>query len=246
MTQIILEGTWARIEDTARNGDNVIIHYLRSHIGWKPVVPYDRKWALRHEDEHDMARLAATACDTIDVLLRYQANINEAGALGETPLHVAGGLHRNYSSIFDHLIMRGANIKATTSNGHTVLHALVMGDRDADYTLVTRLIIQYRIHRYARDKEGNTFLHLLASQPVSSVHKWMSEVSKHYDRSDFENSQLRNKAGRTPLEEAWYMSDRNGEVTQRWIDHAFSEAEEKMKMAKSARSSETRRKFETR
>ncbi|KAK6076959.1 ankyrin repeat protein [Seiridium cupressi] len=241
VTKAILEGTWVNLQHTASNGDGVIVHFLKSHIGWKPDVPYDRRWALRHEDERDMERLAATACDTIDVLLEHGADINEANATGDTPLHIAGGLHRNYSAIFDHLIQRGANVKATTKNGRTVLHALLMGDRDADYTLVTRLIRRHRLQPYARDKDRNTFLHLLLSHSVASFNKWMCEVAKHYKKADFEDDRLKNAAGRTPLGEADYLSGRHEEsddgiqsrdVERLWIDHAFDEAEQQRKPMK--------------
>lgn len=226
ITELLLEHAWVTIKDTARNGDGVITHHLKAHIEWKPVKPYHKRFILRHEEHHDMVRLADTACNTIDMLLQHQANINERGSRGWTPLHAASGLHQNYSSIFDHLVVCGANVKATTSDGYTVLHTLVMSDPGADHSLVTHLLKHQKLHRYARDKQGNTFLHHLCMSRVTSFGKWMAEVAKHYERSDFKDSRQCNKAGLTPFDAA--TSHRDKKTIQFWIDHAFDEAEEKL------------------
>ncbi|ETS73196.1 hypothetical protein PFICI_15141 [Pestalotiopsis fici W106-1] len=224
--RIMLKHTQARVEDTAANGDTAMVHFLRSHVHWRPAMAYDRRRVTSHEVEHSMALVASVACRTIDELVDHGAGIDTYGAGRMTPLHIACGLHCHLSSVFDHLIGRGANVKARTSRGHTLLHSLVMGDAEADFTLMTPLLKQYKIKRYARDNEGNTFLHLLVTQRLVLFGKWMSEAARHYKRSDFEDPKLRNHAGRTPLEEASFGSDANGEVTRFWIQHAFDERDE--------------------
>lgn len=230
ITKLLLSHACVQNGDTAHNGDGAISHHVKSHLGWKPIKPYDKRWILKHEELYDMERLATTACSTIDVLLEHGANIDQIGARGWTPLHVASGIHKNYSFIFNHLLTRGANVRARTTEGFTLLHTLVKGEREAEPTLLSLLIKQYKLHRYARDKAGNTFLHHLCSGHVVSLSKWMMEVAMYYKRDDFHDPRLQNMAGLTPLETA--TSDGDADIIQFWIDDAFHQTEVKQKQTR--------------
>ncbi|KAH6645258.1 ankyrin repeat-containing domain protein [Truncatella angustata] len=233
MVKEILEGAWVRFEDTTQDGDGAILHLLKSHMNWKPPKPYDKRLILHHEEQNDMIRIATTTCDTIDVLLQHHADIEERDASGRTPIHVAAGLHRHYSGILDHLVTCGANVRARSSDGCTALHALVMGDPGADHTLITHLIKHHKIDRFARDENGNTFLHKLVTCHVTPYHKWIFEASKHYSRQHW--SKYRNNAGESPMDvvrksalprEEWDAGQVVRSAREAWIDEAYKDKRE--------------------
>ncbi|KAF3017810.1 hypothetical protein E8E14_010302 [Neopestalotiopsis sp. 37M] len=224
--RIMLKYTQAGIKDTTVSGDTAMVHFLKSHVHWRPAMAYDRRQITSHEVQRSMAMIAGITCSILGKLVERGANINSYGEGRVTPLHVACGLHCHFSSVFDYLYTQGADVKARTSRGRNLLHSLVLGDAEADFTLITPFIQKLNIKRYAKDNDGNTFLHLLVTRRLTLFGKWMSQAAKHYKRTDFENPKYRNNAGRTPLEEASFSSEGNGEATRFWIRHAFDEREE--------------------
>ncbi|KAI0170156.1 ankyrin repeat-containing domain protein [Pestalotiopsis sp. NC0098] len=224
MVQTLLQYTEARVQHRSAIGDVALVHFLRSHLNWSPSFDIPERYVPSNEKNRSMMNAAGVSCEIIDELLRHGANMERAGiADGASPLHIACGLNRNFRQIFEFLLERGASIDSTTSRGHTLLHSLVMGDCHADYTLLEVLIEELKLKRFARDNDGNTFLHLLVTQRLESYGNWMKEAAKYFKRSDFDDPRGRNNAGRTPLEEASFGSDANAEITRFLLGHCYDE-----------------------
>lgn len=224
IVHILLKYTESSAQHVSTSGDVALVHFLRSHFNWWPSTNIHPRYVTSNELEHSMSHAAGISGKIIDELLRHDANMETAGSAdGATPLHIACGLHRNFRSIFELLLERGAKTDSKTSRGHTLLHSLVAGDSNADYTLLAVLIKKLKLKRFARDNDGNTFLHLLVTQRLVLYGKWMAEAAKYFKRSDFDDPRSRNNAGRTPLEEASFGSEANAEMTRFWLRHCYDE-----------------------
>ncbi|KAI0126731.1 ankyrin repeat-containing domain protein [Xylariales sp. AK1849] len=223
MTKLLLSGGCANANDTSHRGQSAIVHYLTSHVGWEPSHPYERRFVLSHELRYEMSDTAEITCKNIRLLFQFGADINSTGvsdSFRETPLHVAAGLHENFHYIFDELVQYGADTKAVTADGRTILHTLVQGDRHANPTRLTHFIKKLRIPRNAVDADGNTFLHYLCTSNMCTSPRWYKEVVKNYTQKDY---LIKNNANQTPVEMAKNNDDHMGMVVEGTIQSAFDE-----------------------
>ncbi|KAH8682716.1 ankyrin repeat-containing domain protein [Xylariales sp. PMI_506] len=223
LVKLLLEEKISEISSTSTLGEPIIAYHLKRYVGWEPKYPYEDYLILSHELRIDMERAATFTCESIQYLLDYGANINSTNPSHEAPLHIAIGLHRNYGSIFEFLLEKGANTNAITSDGHTLLHCLLQGDCQADHQLITRLIKGCRIPRNARDRSGSTFLHYLCTSTVNLSTKWIQEAVNNYKRSDWH---IKNKAKKKPLQLATAQDLAVGNLIAERMNRAYLELHE--------------------
>jgi ankyrin repeat protein len=89
----------------------------------------------------------------IDLLIKHNAKLEEPASGGRTPLHIAVTGHID---VVNHLIAKGANKEALTTENETPLHiAAINGKRD-----IVKSLISNSVNIDAVDSEGHTAVHL--------------------------------------------------------------------------------------
>jgi ankyrin repeat protein len=124
------------------------------------------------------ARSGKITIDRIDELLSWRADINavtvkDPGLDGYTPLMHYLASTRVDASIVQHLIKRGAAVRARSSYGHTPLSMVWCGSPDEDVRLqVAKMLIECGADPNSTNSSGETPLH------IASGHGTPDEVSQ--------------------------------------------------------------------
>ncbi|KAG1705627.1 hypothetical protein DVH05_003329 [Phytophthora capsici] len=174
----------------------------------------------------------------IDMLLRFQADVNACTQEGKTALHLSTS--DDAYEMAKHLLDAGANINAQDENGQTALHCCV---READL-LVTNLLLSRGANIDAKDTDGHTpltlavqrgnlivlqlFLNHYASVAtlerqdfggavlLLAVEYGREDVIRYLVENDYAPVTVRNTKGETPMHRAIYR--RNPELMELLLD----------------------------
>lgn len=92
-------------------------------------------------------------------LVQNGADVNEANAVRNTPLHYAAG--NVDAPMVDFLLSKGANVHAREQTGRTPLHYALhnVAGRESDARVVTALLLKYGARVNSADEDGYTPLH---------------------------------------------------------------------------------------
>ncbi len=136
----------------------------------------------------------------VKVLLAAGAQVNaRSRARDETALHEAlewnNNRDNNNPEIVAMLLAAGAHVYATDEHGRTpLLAALNYPKNDEGCNDILHLLLNAKSNLHARDKDGNTALHLAAKNRRTQALRVLIEKGLYID--------AQNKAGNTPLHEA--------------------------------------------